>query len=69
MFSQTYTAVIVMVLAQVLPHLGISIGGDELTTAVSVLATIAGGIWALYRRWKDGQTYKAGAIHWSGRRL
>lgn len=61
--STTYTAVLVMALAQVLPKLGISVGTDELTTTASVLATIGGGLWVLYQR------YKAGGINILGLRL
>ncbi len=52
-----------MVLANVLPKLGITLGNDELTTTVQVLATIGGGLWVLYQR------YKAGGITIAGLRL
>lgn len=61
--SQTYVAVLVMVLAQILPKLGVDLGNDAITTTVSVLATIGGALWALIRR------YKAGGVSVLGRRV
>lgn len=63
MFSTTYTAVLVMVLAQVLPKIGVNVGNDELTTTVSVLASVVAGVWVLVQR------YKAGGINVFGKRL
>ncbi len=51
-----------MVLAQILPKLGITVGNDELTTTAQVLATIGGGLYLLVKR------YQAGGVHWSGLR-
>lgn len=53
-YSQTYIAVIVMVLAQILPHLGVTIANDSLTTTISTIVTLAGAVWALVRRYKAG---------------
>jgi hypothetical protein len=58
--SQTYIGIIVMLLATFLPKLGITLGADQLTTTVSVVLTIAGGLWAFWGR------YKAGGITWAG---
>jgi predicted membrane channel-forming protein YqfA (hemolysin III family) len=58
--SQTYISIVVMVLASILPRIGISLGNEELTTFVSVVLTIGAGIWALIRR------YQAGGIKVSG---
>ena len=63
MYSTTYASVAVMVLAEVLPKLGITLGNDELTTTVQVLATIAGGLYILVKR------YQAGGISIAGLRL
>lgn len=49
-----------MVLAQVLPHLGVSLGSDTLTTTVTTLVTLGAAIWALVRR------YQAGGINVAG---
>lgn len=53
-FSTTYASVVVMVLANVLPKLGITLGNDELTTTVQVLATIGGGLYLLVKRYQQG---------------
>lgn len=60
MFSQTYLAVVISVLAAVLPKLGVTIGSEELTTAVSVILTVLGGLWALIRRYQAGGVTVAG---------
>lgn len=60
MISQTYIAVLVMVLAQVLPKIGVDLGSDALTTTVSVLATIGAALWALVRRYQAGGITKLG---------
>lgn len=52
--SQTYLAVLVMVLSNLLPKLGLSIGSADLTTTLSVLLTIGGALWALIRRYQVG---------------
>ncbi len=52
--SQTYLAVLVMVLAQILPKIGVNLGNDALTTTVSVLVTVGGALWALVRRYQAG---------------
>ena len=52
--SQTYIAVIVMVLSQLMPKLGLEIGNDALTTSVSTLLLIGGAVWALVRRHQAG---------------
>lgn len=49
-----------MVLAQVLPHLGLTIGSDQLTTTVSTLVTVGSAIWALVRRYQAGGVNIAG---------
>ncbi len=52
--SQTYLAVIVMVLSNVLPKLGVEIGSDALTTTLSVILTVGAALWALVRRHQAG---------------
>ncbi len=42
--------VLINVLAQVLPWLGVSVGTDELTTTVQVLVAIGTGAWIWYQR-------------------
>jgi hypothetical protein len=58
--SQTYIAVIVMVLGGVLPKIGVTLGNEELTTVVSSLALIGGAVWALIRRYRQGDVTLAG---------
>ncbi len=49
-----------MVLAQLLPHLGITLGSDQLTTTVTTIVTIGSAIWALVRRYQAGGITVAG---------
>ena len=53
-YSQTYASVIIMVLAQVLPKLGVQIGNDAISTTVYTVISIGAGVYALYRRYKAG---------------
>lgn len=62
MFSQTYASVIVIVLAQLLPKLGVEIGSDQLTTTITTILTIVGALWVLIRR------HRAGDVTLFGRR-
>lgn len=52
--SQTYIGIYVMMASAILPHLGVTIGTDQLTTTVSVLCTIAGAVWAAIGRHRLG---------------
>lgn len=58
--SQTYISVVLMVLAQVLPHLGVNLGSDQLTTTVTTVVTIGAALWALVRRYQAGGINAAG---------
>ena len=58
--SQTYISILVMILAGVLPRIGVTVGSEELTTFVSVALTIVAGIWALIRRYRQGNINLAG---------
>ena len=60
MYSQTYIAVAVMVLAKVLPQLGIVSSTDSLTTTITTLIAIGAGVWALIRRYQGGGVTLAG---------
>lgn len=53
-YSKEYIAVIVNVLAFLLPKMGIIIGSDSLTTTVTTIATLASGIYLLYKRYTRG---------------
>ena len=61
--SQTYLSVFIMLAAQILPKLGISVGDAELTTTVQTITTIGGAIWILIRR------YQSGGVDLVGRRV
>lgn len=52
--SQTFVSVYVIILANLLPRLGLNLGNDELTTTVQVLLTIGGAIWIAVRRKQAG---------------
>lgn len=52
--SQTYIAIVVMVLSQLLPKWGIVLESEALTTTVSTVALLLGAVWALYRRYRAG---------------
>lgn len=59
--STTYIAVIVNVLAFVLPHLGITVGNDALTTTVQTVVVIGSGVWVLVQRYLRGDITLFGA--------
>lgn len=61
--SQTYLSTLVMVLAAVLPKLGITIGSAELTTTIQTILVVGGGLWVLVRR------YQAGGVNVLGKRV
>lgn len=54
MISQTYIGIIVSVLASLLPKLGIEVGSEALTTTISTVLTLLGGLWALKARYSKG---------------
>ncbi len=58
--SQTYIGILVMLASVFLPKLGVNIGGDQLTAAISVIATIVGGLWAFWGRYRLGGVNAAG---------
>lgn len=49
-----------MILAQALPHFGIVIGSDAITTTITTLLTLGAGAWALVRRYQQGDITFAG---------
>ena len=52
--SQIYTSALIAILAQVLPHIGVTIGNDELTGFISTGVTIVAALWIMIRRIKQG---------------
>lgn len=53
-YSTTIGAVIINLLATVLPLIGVKIGDDQLTNAIQVIIAIATGVWIWYRRVQAG---------------
>jgi len=52
--SQTIVALATIIAAQLLPRIGVTLGNDEITTAVSVLVTVIAALYAWVRRYKQG---------------
>jgi len=52
--SKQYIAVIVTLLATVLPLLGINVGSEALTTTASTIAVVVSGFVVLLERYKKG---------------
>jgi hypothetical protein len=52
--SQIYVSAVVAILAQVLPHLGVTIGNEELTGFITTGVTIVAALWAMIRRYQMG---------------
>jgi uncharacterized membrane protein len=52
--SQIYVSAVVAILAQVLPHLGVTIGSEELTGFITTGVTILAALWVMIRRVKQG---------------
>jgi hypothetical protein len=58
--SQIYVSAVVAILAQVLPHLGVVIGNDELTGFITTGVTIVAALWVLIRRVMQGDISAVG---------
>lgn len=58
--STEIIAVIINIVATILPKMGIQIGSAELTTAVNVVLTLATGIYLWYKRYQRGGVNVAG---------
>ena len=58
--SHTIVVVFVIIMAHVLPMIGLNIGSDQLTTTVQTIVDIGGGIYIWYRRVKVGDVTVAG---------
>lgn len=48
--STTYISQIVVVLALVLPKIGIPLGNDDITALVQAVLVLGGIVWTLYQR-------------------
>lgn len=58
--STTISAVIINLLATVLPLLGVTVGTESLTTTLQTLVAIATGVWIWYQRVQRGDVNVAG---------
>lgn len=58
--SQTYIAQIVIVLALILPKIGVNLGNDELTALAQGAVILGGIVWTLVRRYQVGDITAAG---------
>jgi len=52
--SSTIGAVLLQILAVVLPWFGITVGTEALTTTIQTFVLIAGGLWIWFERVKRG---------------
>ena len=59
-YSTTISAVIINLLAVILPLMGITIGSDALTTTIQTIIALGTGIWIWIRRVKKGGVNFAG---------
>jgi hypothetical protein len=50
-----YASFLVIVLANVLPMLGVEIANDQLTVTVQVVGTISAALWGILSGWRSGQ--------------
>ena len=60
MLSQTYVSAIIVLLAEILPRMGLVIGNDKLTSLIQAVAIIVGGIWIMVRRYRQGDISAVG---------
>lgn len=58
--SQTIVSLFVIILATVLPKLGVTIDNDALTTTISTILVLGAAAWAWIRRVKAGDITAAG---------
>jgi small basic protein len=54
LMSQIYVSAVAAILAQVLPHLGVTIGNEELTGFITTGVTICAALWVMIRRVMQG---------------
>ena len=50
-----------MLLAQILPHFGVTVGSEAITTTLQTAITVAAGLWVWYKRYKTGDVTLFGA--------
>jgi len=59
--STTISAVVVNLLATLLPLFGVTVGSEDLTKTVQVLVAVATGLWIWYQRTLQGDVKWYGA--------
>ena len=60
--SQTIIATLVIILASILPKLGLHVGSTDLTTTIQVVVTVICGLWVWVRRYRKGDVTVFGVI-------
>lgn len=58
--STTILAVVINLLAVLLPKIGVEIGTEALTTTVATIVQVATGLWIWFRRYQAGGVTLAG---------
>lgn len=58
--SQIYVSGLVILLAQLLPHIGVQFDNDTITGFAQALVTIAAALWVLVRRYQQGDIKLSG---------
>jgi hypothetical protein len=59
--SQIYTSAFVIILAQVLPVIGVNLGNDQLTQFAQIVISIVLGAWIMIRRKQQGDITALGS--------
>ncbi len=49
-YSSVYTAILINLLAQILPAIGVTAGTEQITSAVQLIVAIGTGLWIMYQR-------------------
>lgn len=52
--SQTYLAIFINLVVNILPKFGINIGNAELQTTIQTISALITGVWVLVRRYRAG---------------
>ena len=60
MISQEYISALVIVLAQILPAMGVTLGTADLTSLIGAVVTLIAGVWIMIRRYSKKDINIAG---------
>jgi hypothetical protein len=52
--SQIYVSAVVAILAQLFPYIGVTVGSEELTQAITTFITVMAALWVMIRRIQQG---------------